>query len=89
MIVPPSLTVPLTPAGQVFSFTVQGLYGPGCGWQAATSDAWIHIWDSTKSGVDTGQVMFTVDPLASGTRTGKIVVTGVWMGGGTATVTQQ
>jgi hypothetical protein len=71
-VAPPTLAVPLSPsAGQTFTFAVSGI-GPGCAWQATTSDGWIHFL--TWSGDGNGTIAFLVDPLSSGSRTGTITV---------------
>ncbi len=77
-VAPPTLTVPLSPsAGQTFSFAVSGI-GPGCPWQATTSDGWIHFL--TWSGDGNSTIPFLVDPLSSGSRTGTITVSWFFAG---------
>jgi hypothetical protein len=77
-VAPPTLAIPLSPsAGQTFTFAVSGI-GPGCAWQATTSDGWIHFL--TWSGDGNGTIAFLVDPLSSGSRTGTITVSWFFVG---------
>ncbi len=90
-LLPPILTVPLTPAaGQRFSLTIDVSGGPGCDWKAVADDAWIHLEQSSVSGVDNGTILFSVDSSTS-SRTGSISIS--WRyptpGGSSKTVTQQ